>query len=256
MIRSLKILDLEQAACQWSKNLPFFQKNAGKEIEFKPGVNIIVGPNGSGKSTILKTIAMVLHAYQGGVQMVTESSMREIKEFMGKTCRHGVVPDHDGSPLIYADPSKAVGLIGGSFDDDFLMQGIQNTVNRGSAGQTVMMRLNPAIKAIMGGVFPEVDWKIHESRVMPEVKELLAGTGDKVCPTIIFDEPVDSLDFLNEFLFWGFIKRAVDKAGVQIIMASHSLMTLTMTTPHFIETEDGYLAKAKDLWISHLERTK
>lgn len=271
MIRKLNITDPLRACVPWWHKVKRFEGMS--DLEFKPGLNILWGPNGSGKSTVIKAIATSTHCIQGGVQTVTQHSAREM--FGGGTYAmkngvrfegysDGVLPDHDGSPLAYFDPSNAVGLIGGQFDDDFFMQGVQNTMFNGSAGQTTMMRSDHVLGPILQGTaVPEPQWKVRGGEPGPDapdpsdrwgleqweksrlIQATLNGTGEPVgTPTILLDEPDRSLDIPLQHRFWTLMAMAGLRGHVQIIAASHSVFALDLPGAHYIEFEDGYLDKS------------
>lgn len=130
--------DFAKPQFDWAHKLAFFKSQS--KIEFKPGLNIVVGPNGSGKSTIISMLAQSLAAVQGGFSTVTEAWLGENVSKDG----HSMIPAlvrHDGCAINYFNAQHKIGLDGSHFDDDFFMQGLQNTLARGSAGQMVLQRL-------------------------------------------------------------------------------------------------------------------
>ena len=267
MIRALLVTDPMRACTPWWHKVEEFE---GRDrFEFKPGLNILWGPNGSGKSTILRAMARALHCEQGGTQVVTDTSKREMQAGGGKAMKNGirfegysdgVLPEHDGSPVVFFDPSDAVGLFGGAFDDDFMDLGIMNAMNDVSAGQTTMMRSNDAMAPIFKGEMPpEVKWRVQKAEpqrpdpgwgrerwdVLRGIEETLEGTLHPTgIPTILLDEPDRSLDIPLQARFWLGLARAGTHGHVQIIAASHSVFALGLSGVNYIELVDDYLQRS------------
>ena len=139
MITELAINDVNRSCVIHARNVPFFQNRTS--VEFKPGLNILFGGNGSGKSTILTSMARMLHCEQGGRTCVTGDSLYAVYQvpMADPASRHGeksdtmgdgILPVHDGQCVLYLDPSKAIGLAGGSFDYDFMTEGRQRSCVR------------------------------------------------------------------------------------------------------------------------------
>lgn len=246
MIRELAITDAARTCIPWWDKVAWLK---GRErIEFKPGLNLVYGPNGSGKSTLFTAIARMLCCHQGGRQLVTLDALRELGVGYGKPdILDGAKPVHDGSPVMHFDPGMAVGLVGGmaAFDWDFSDEGFRNCMFKGSAGQTTVMRLDTVVNAMHHGKWPELAWKVKDK---PEgLASFLAGSFDKVGPTVLLDEPSRSLDLRMELGLWKLIDRAVAN-GVQVIVATHSVIPILREHPgHIIETQDGFLAQVQEM---------
>jgi energy-coupling factor transporter ATP-binding protein EcfA2 len=258
MISELRIADPKNTCIKWWDKVKWLEGQ--KSIEFKPGLNILWGPNGSGKTTIIRAIARMLHAEQGGSTHVTQSSMGEVfdgSSRAGLGYRDGAMPIHDGQVVMHFDPSHAVGMMGGAFDDDFFTMGVMNTVFKGSAGQTTLQRFDAILTAVIKGTWPEIQWKHPfkpvKGKTQPKdtwdarcwaVASTLEGTLPAGGPkTILLDEPDRSLDLSYQ---WGLWDRLAQEAGnVQIIAASHSLLALKIPGAHYIETMPGYLVKSE-----------
>lgn len=252
MIYELKIKDPSKSCVPWWTNVQCLKGR--KKITFKAGLNVLVGPNGSGKSTVLTTMARMLHCEQGGIQKTTWSSIRDVMK--NEKLLKGVEPIHDGRPVVSFSPEKEVGLVGGSFDDDFMMQGVQNCMFRGSSGETTRQRLALPLMIILGHEkFPAVDMKHHS--VPDSVKKFLAG--NKVLPkgkrsrsTIILDEPDRSLDMNSQVGFWIRAAQAT-KSRLQIIVAAHSPLVFFIPGVNIIEMENGYGEMIKESIHSFLD---
>ena len=245
MIYKLKVSDVTNAICHWWGDVEWLKGR--QEIEFGPGLNILFGKNGSGKSTVLTTIAKLLCCYDGDQQLVGQHTSHDLHDGHGdgKTLKLGVEPIHDGSPIIHFDPSQKVGLIGGGFDWDFGDAGLRNTMFKGSAGQTCMMRMNQALAIAFGKVeWPEVTWKGTRAEFSPLLATFFKGDGNRVRPTLLMDEPSSNLDLRTEILLFKALQRIAD-SGVQVIVATHSVFALHMAGAKYIDTTPGYSTHAK-----------
>lgn len=262
MIKELRVTDPSAACTPWWKEVEGLK---GRDrIEFEPGLNIIWGPNGSGKSTVITALARMLHCEQGGTQLVTSTSMHNLRGSMRNGIPDGVMPIHDGQPVVYFDPGNRVGLIGGAFDWDFGDMGLRNTAFRGSHGQTTMMRAETALVSIIKNTPPpKASWKMREPSANPPsesasdydkqrwqtldtVRRILAGTEkDSGRFTCLLDEPDRSLDIPLQFRYWLKLAEAVLVNDVQIIAASHSVFALDLPGVNYIEFKPGYLEQCR-----------
>lgn len=248
MIESLTITDPTRLPTSWWKDVPNLAKQA--EWSFSPGLTILWGPNGCGKSTILTLIAHLMHAEQGGRSAVTEQSIstlwknkfgfepnrdKSLDYLMGATLRS------DGQAVRHINPTKAVGLAGGGFDDDFFESGLRNTMARGSGGQMTLHKLmtlirdrDPVIKDIVG------------DRINSTWKEAKAATTTCLSPvipvgplTVLLDEPDLHLDIPSQANLWKQLKSLGKKE--QIIVATHSVFALNIKDATYIDLVPGYL---------------
>ena len=240
MIRSLVVTDPSRCVVPWWGTVPFLK---GRErIDFGPGLNVVCGPNGSGKSTVLSAISQTMFAHQGGRQTVTKESLQRWED--------GVLPDHDGSPVIYFDPKVKVGLsYGGGFDHDFTQEGVWEAMAKESAGQSVKRRMDAVIQALHLNEWPETKWCVNAPDTRYET--FLAGSGPKERPTVILDEPTADLDFRCEIGFWRLVRKAV-ASGVQVITATHSVYAFLEEGVNFIETAPGYADDIVKMFDEHV----
>jgi len=244
MIRKMTINDVKKSA------IPHFGACTGLpksgEIEFNPRLTVLWGNNGTGKSTLLLEIARRLHCEQGGVQKVTRTSVANMR-LREPEATSGITLDHDGGSIMYFDPGATVGLYGGGFDYDFTEEGINNTMCKGSAGETVIRRGSHAYAAIFQGKpLPKKSFTYGLSpEDEPEVHELLQGTpkeGVEPVDTLILDEGERSLSLVNQGRFWERIYLRVFGSKLrplQIIVASHSMFALDLPGAKYIETTPG-----------------
>jgi len=201
VIHRITVNDPEKAAVPWWSKVKWLQ--GMKSLDFGPGLNVLFGPNGSGKSTVLTLLARMLCCEQGDTQMVSSTATQDLYGF-DRVFPDGVLPEHDGSPIVHYDPAKTVGLFGGgaAFDWDFGDLGIQNTRLKASTGQTAIVRMGRVLEAAVKGAWSEVEFRQWTPESLkeqhPELPTFLKGDGTKQCPTLLMDEPSRSLDLNTE----------------------------------------------------------
>lgn len=256
MIGKLTITDMEDLPLGWWSEVKWLRKNS--EFKFEPGLNIIFGKNATGKSTLLQLLAMTFHCYDGGYPKVTQSSIAEIMGgLLDQERKKGYSVEHDGNLVFYINPDMEVGLKGGSFDNDFMAEGVQNLFNRNrSQGERSLGKMTKIFEDM--DKQDDVIYTFHEDCVNDVwAKKLQHGLhilknptiGNTGRKTILIDEPERSMDFENEIKFWGFIKRMAERD--QVIVATHSPFAL-YTDANFIQTTYGYITRSKKLIEKHL----
>lgn len=259
MIYSFEVLQPEKTHIPWWSKVKAF--SASRKFEFKPGLNILWGANGSGKSSLLQALGRLTHCVQGGASTVNHHSVGELFEAYRfsegrdfQAIKKAIKFDHDGQAVRFFDPSTAVGLVGGmaAFDFDFGMEGLQNVMFKGSAGQTTSFRFDRLLGQIIQGVTPEIKRDVtadkSNSHYSPRVKlaeEFLKGHGKKGQPTILLDEPERSYDLKMQLAVWRLIRAYASQ--VQFIVASHSLFALNLPEANYIEMEPGYLQTSRQV---------
>lgn len=268
MIRSIKIVNPAKAPLKWVAEVPALAKS--QKFEFKPGLNILWGKNGSGKSTLIKLLARLTHCEQGGSTQITFDSLRELFATRFDNIDEDLQAilaslefDHDGQCVRYFDPSAAVGLKHGAFDDDFFTMGVMNTMFKGSSGQTTMFRFDKILKELIEGKVPEikhkiqrVDYETSRNKELAAAEAFLKGAGECGPVTVLLDEPERSYDLTHQVAIWRFLRGAAKK--VQIIAASHSFFALqlpeanyiTMDDPKYLEDSSGCLKLLNTTWTA------
>lgn len=238
MIHRLRITDPANCVCPWWKTIPGFKRK--KTIEFAPDLNVLAGANGSGKSTILSVIAKLLCCEAGDVQLIGQSTSQDLYEERNRNKKLllGVHPEHDGSPIMHYAAGKAVGLMGGSFDYDFMVEGVRNAMAHVSSGQLDLSRMGTVIKAARSGQWPEIQWKIQKD-FAKDLEVFLQGDGTRIRPTLLLDEPSRSLDLRMEIRLFEVIQE-IARSGVQVIVATHSLLAFRLDGVHCIDTTKDY----------------
>jgi len=250
MIYSLHVKNPETTVCEWWPKVDGLKDI--KKLGFKPGLNILWGRNGTGKSTLLTAMARYLHCEQGGRPIITTSSCQAIFRSFShdKWQRRGLAIEHDGQGTFYVNPGRTIGHLGGGFDDDFFMEGVQSAVAKGSAGQTTLIQAGMVLKHAKR---VEVECRIPESindvwkKFRGEALRMTKGTTDKKGPpTILLDEPDRSLDIDNTQQLWASVIPSMVKTR-QVIVATHSPFALNMAGANYIVLgEQEYLAKCRE----------
>jgi len=256
VIRAVVCEDAARASVPWWSSVPFLV--AHPRIEFTPGLNVVFGPNGSGKSTLLRAIARVLHCEQGGAPLVTATSVEALarrKTLTGpETLLDGLRVEHDGRVVGYFSADARPGVVGARFDDDFLVEGVRETMalTRASSGQAQLDRL---ARTMMRESAP-IGRTIHEERVndlwaarVRACDQMLVPTIEPGPATILLDEPERSLDLLVRPRMW---KRVLAEARTkQILVATHDVFALYLgVDTNVIETQDGYASACRDVVAS------
>jgi energy-coupling factor transporter ATP-binding protein EcfA2 len=234
----------------WWKKIEYLKKNP--KVTFTPGLNILWGRNGAGKSTVLTAIAKLAHCRQGGISKVTETSVNDlIPDWMtNRKTAQNIKIRWDGSPMIHIDPGHQIGVIGGSFDDDFF-EGAFKYAGKGSAGQITMHRVSILMKE---NLLP-LDFDTFASRVNDVWKEMILNCKALSEPsipkgqdTILMDEPDKSVDLDTQAMFWKKVQEWSKDS--QIIVATHSPFAI-LAKANFIDMSDGYLEVCKKLMGSY-----
>lgn len=251
MISTIRVADPENSVVPWWGSVEALQ---GREvIEFSEGLNILWGPNGIGKSTIVKLLARVLHAEQGGQTTVTERSVGPLNGILGsEPPKVGISVEHDGQAVIYHDPSNRIGLSGGQFDWDFFQEGIANTKAAASEGQLNIGRAYRVWDQLQGKeAWPEVQWLIKKSQVnshwqrkLDIAEEQLKASIPRGQPTFLLDEPDRSIDLPGQARLWqGYANLS---SRFQFIVATHSPWALNIEGANYIDLQPGYLDACRE----------
>ncbi len=275
MFDSIQFKGLAQSSLfGYAKDVPYFKNR--RQLKFKPGLNILFGPNGCGKSTVLNILAHTMAAAQGGVSKVTQdhisstvdmfASLRKRDGSKGdKVDKVGLEVRHDGQPVVYSDPRKAVGLIGGSFDDDFMEKGISEAMgaSRRSHGQLSLSRTDGALAVLLGKrPFPcSVEFSMKKSHVNDQwvqaielVEKRLQACIEPGQPTVILDEPEANFSLLWQSRLWALLGNPAVADKFQVIVASHSPFALGHAHAHYIEFEEGYTQSVEAALRNHFNK--
>lgn len=256
MFERIHLKDLKSSEMfGYAAELPFFKGR--KTLEFKPGLNVLFGPNGSGKSTVLRLLASTMGATQGGLSVVTETLVHETVTLRGfsanrkTTDKIGVRVEHDGQPVVYADPRKPVGLDGSSFDNDFMQAGLVEALQgkRLSHGQQSSSRINAALAVLLkrAKAPTEVKWAMRKENVndvwvagLEIVEKRMEPTCERGQLTVILDEPEANFSLKWQETAWAILSKASVRKNFQVIVASHSPFALELPGANYIDFEEGY----------------
>ena len=256
MFQEISLAGLKKSkAFGYAAEVPFFTRK--KKLSFKPGLNILFGPNGCGKSTVLQILARTTCAAQGGLSVVTESVLHDNVDMLGRlrntdmTSKLGLHVAHDGQPVVFCDPRAKVGLIGGSFDDDFFSAGVAEMTqhNRRSHGQASLSRANVALAILLGQApFPkEVQRRINRDmvndvwgRALDVVEDGLKGTIAPGQPSVLLDEPEANFSLLWQSRIWDLLAKPEMATKFQVIVATHSPFALGIAQAHYIDFVEGF----------------
>lgn len=259
MIHSVAVKNAKLTPCPWWADVEGLKGR--KTFRFKPGLNILWGRNGTGKSTVLTALARYFHCEQGGRSVITTTSCREICDTFAHDEKNkwktGLKVEHDGQTVFYINPGKAVGLMGGAFDDDFFQEGITNTMMKGSAGQTTLMRTQMTLdhlKKSKGKIEDRIGENVNDLwlEIRAKVLEMLKATVDEKGPlTILLDEPDRSIDLDYARQLWDILPIVARER--QVIVATHHPFAIRLdekpVCAHYIELGNkDYRTKCKDLF--------
>lgn len=276
MFESIHFKGLAQSALfGYAKDVPFFKDR--KELAFKPGLNILFGPNGCGKSTVLNILAQSLAAAQGGVSTVTQDHVSNTVDMYAALRQRdgskgamkdkiGLLVRHDGQPVVYSDPRKAVGVTGGSFDDDFMERGIAEAMGsaRRSHGQLSLSRSDTALAVLLGkAAHPQtIVSKLNKKTVNDQwvkalelVETRLGASVERGQPSVLLDEPEANFSLVWQSRLWSLLSQADVAQKHQVIVASHSPFALGIAHANYIEFEPGYLEEALAALKSNFAKT-
>lgn len=247
MILELEIYDPERTPVEWWPKVEAF-KGTSRFAFRRDGLTVLWGPNGSGKSTMLRMLARLTHCEQGGTPKVTQSSVNALVSVRGHW-RDGARIVHDGQPVHFFDPSVDVGVVGGTFDDDFFREGVESVlIKRASAGQQGTAKMNRVLES--AAKTESVQWTMQRDAV----NDLWAGWLSRVAAslepcteergprTILLDEPDRSLSIPRQVELWDVLAR---QTRFQIIVATHSVFALSIEGAEYVDIQAGYLAECR-----------
>ena len=230
-----------------------------KTFVFKKGINILFGPNGCGKSTILKTLKAYCGIGANGGWTFFNDPMKLASNsfpfaYLGLTpsrCVADVV--WDGTPSFFNDGDIKVNdtffyMNPGSSDDGITDEAEQMDLlaEKPSSGQYRIKKVNKVFNMIRN--VPSYGRGDMPSGGMACTKELeywnsLPKSGPQ---TILLDEPERALSIaLQKKLFTEILPNFSD---LQVIIATHSIFSLSMKDANFIEFETGYIDECRNAY--------
>lgn len=252
MIHRLTIKDPKATPIEFWSNIPWLKSLT--QLDFKPGLNIIIGPNGSGKSTLLKALAMITHCRQSGISTITQASCRELTGRRTNKVLDGIQIESNGTPTGYFTPEEKPGLIGGmaGFDYDFLAAGVYAATFKGSSGENTMQFYVATIEKLLAT-------KSITTKTQTTAGHDFAFTSAKPSPeppTILLDEPERAISLTLQGTLWAGIENIASGRApnpAQIIVATHSPLCL-FRNANYIETKQGFLNELKAVMTQEATR--
>lgn len=244
MITKLKITDNTNTPLSY---LPDVFEN-GFEVDFKPGVNIIVGENGCGKTTLmnlLKIYLMVDYNECGRGQF--NCNINRLFKSTGGKISDGVdvYADYKLNTFRFSHPHEKQG---DSALKDFKTFGETFTNYNSSTGQGVLNSLNFLFE-LMFGEDAKLTYDYNQfNELYPEYVEYVKAHRVK-CPkeiTILMDEPDRNLSLENLAQIKGIL--SYHKENTQIIAVIHNpllIYALSDKDINFIELTRHYIRNVK-----------
>jgi len=247
---------------------------AGKVIEFKPGLNIIVGDNGSFKSSLLKTIAAYCGIEKGGFSEISDPAKlgsASIGHFPyvyhryapGKT--HAAV-EWDGTASFYNDSDMlAKNDLSWFLNPKHSLDGITTEqeqleimTNHPSSGQYRISKINKIMEMLKS--VPDLTQGLPlffkslstetQKAAMAEV-EYIKSLPRNGAPTVLLDEPEKALSLAKQLELFDTIENLAKY--FQVIMVSHSPFVLFKKKAHYIDMIPDFAKTNKDLIKKYLK---
>lgn len=210
------------------------------EIEFKPGLNILVGPNGCGKTIILNIIRRYTHCLYKYVS--TPENTKNLVNWKGIF--------QDGADLI-ADYNKPIFNLRDSKDLSVKDKSLENFQNFTQRFTSLNSSSGEDKNASMITLFKVMFEEDHVSKF-----SLLDKFGDEIQKyynrnhvsgnqyTILMDEPDTNLDVNKLLELYGMLSHK--RPDTQIIVVLHNPALIYKLEGNFIEFTPGYLEKIKN----------
>ena len=246
MITKITIKDPTKTPIAYWQNVPWLKTL--NELNFSPGLNIIVGPNGSGKSTLLKAIATVTHCIQSGISHVTNTSCQEMCPY--GDFKNGIQIESNGKPFGFFTPGQRPGLVGGmaGFDNDFFAEGLDSTLFKGSSGEETIVFFGKLLDKLTSTT--TISYKISDTYNTDYVFKNTIDCGTR--STLLLDEPDRAVSILSQIKLWTAIER-LSYTKFQVIVASHGLLGLCKKA-NYIETEPDFYSRTKTAILAEIKK--
>ena len=229
-----------------------------KVFTFKPGINILFGPNGCGKSTILKTLKAYCGIRNGGWTYFNDPMELAADSF--PMAYWGLTPSRcmadvkwDGTPSFFNDGDIKVNdtffyMNDRSSDDGITSESEQMDLlaAKPSSGQYRINKVNKVlnmVKDVPSYTESDIPASYKESTCRNELAywNRLSRTGPQ---TVLLDEPERALSIhLQKKLFTEVL---MEFKNMQIILATHSIFSLSVPDANYIEFEEGYIQQCRD----------
>ena len=189
------------------------------EIDFLPGVNILIGNNGSGKTTLLNVLEELKRKNHDPKPSITKIEEQDEIKYIFKNEMYEIHFNYGRFLQIMVDKENR-----NIWNDDSDLRGIE-----------VVME-NTILKTFS-----------HGERVK---RFLLALNNHETC---IIDEPESALDIKGiETL----LKKIQNSRARQIIIATHSPFLILGNNFNIIEMEKGYRKKVEEIYVKLYEKIR
>jgi energy-coupling factor transporter ATP-binding protein EcfA2 len=274
MITNITIVEPSSLPIEWwSKNK---RLKSIKEVDFKPGLNIIIGKNNSGKSSLLTLMAKMFYAERDRFPTLSNDNILELFPVPGKAKVNylsSVKVSFDNNIVCYYDPMREPKEMKVSPPNVSPAQANNFPVNHPMANH---MRVNghvvvsqPSVfytKSVLvknssiqimkdiGGLITKMQktktpiYKLEDRkrlsnlwvRRLEKVEEWLKPNVDmNGLPTILLDEPDRIFDLSQQQNMWKVLSKVASEKA-QVIIASHSLFGMNIPNANYIELTPGY----------------
>lgn len=272
MIKSFQLLG-PTSFINWGNETEFLKDKRVIKFSDKK-VNVIVGPNGCGKTTLVEYLRVFTFTKEFNISKATRKYLSERSYFDRPDDRNwgekvfmpNVEIKTDFCKSFYYRPNYLPGDehdLTHSLCMGYDIKDIREKVDKKSSGQKSNAILNDAYEFIDKAkdhckVIPftlgyannkEIEqsyqWPGYEIRA---IKSLLTKALPLSKPTIIFDEPEQSLDLKSHIEFWDKMAN-VNTEEVQVIIVTHSVIPFIKDTEkyNFIEVIPGYVKDIKKI---------
>lgn len=271
MIKSFKLLGPTNFI-KWGSETEFLKDNRVIKFSDKK-VNVIVGPNGCGKTTLIEYLRVFTFTKEYNVSKLTSKYLSEReyfdredgKNWGEKVFMRNVEIKTDFCESFYYKPNYLPGDendLTHSLCMGYDIKEIGNKVRNKSSGQKSNAILNDAYQFIEDAKNHckpidiswgyETDGEAEKSYLWPgyeirAIKKLITDV-KPIKPTVIFDEPEQSLDLKSHIEFWDKMAN-VNTDEVQVIVVTHSVLPFIRNTEkyNFIEVIPDYVKEIKKL---------
>lgn len=240
-----------------------------KEIQFKPGLNILFGPNGCGKSSTIKIAGAYCSIktagwtdFQDPFCVKTNNYRDTFKTISPGKCEAEV--EWDGTPTLLADTS-ASDITQYSYFYDSLKDSPDGMTSM--TDQLTVMKIKPSTGMLRFQQLKKYDSALNEPPDLTKLPERAKNYNnvwldayrkfiDYVKPlnktgiiTFMMDEPDRSLSIEAQYAFWtNYIPKLLKKYNVQLIVATHCMFALSHTNANWIEFEPNGVEKCFNIF--------